>query len=159
LASSRTSAGVLLYRLTGGRRLEVLLAHPGGPYWAKKDEGAWTIPKGEILADEDPLAGALREFKEETGVALKGEAIDLGMVRQAAGKRVHGFALEGDVNPGALISNAFDMEWPPKSGKRQSFPEIDRAAWFSPEVARRKINPAQTTFIDALQHRLGLIDA
>jgi predicted NUDIX family NTP pyrophosphohydrolase len=154
LARGKSSAGILLYR-GNQSTLEVLLVHPGGPFWARKDEGAWTIPKGEYGDDETPLTAALREFTEETGVPLKGEPIDLGDVRQAAGKRVHGFAMQGDCDPSQLTSNTFEMEWPPRSGRRQSFPEVDRAAWFSASEARRKMNVAQAEFVDRLQRRLS----
>ena len=120
-----TSAGIMLYRRTG-KALEVLLVHPGGPFWAKKDDGAWTIPKGLYESGEEPEAAARREFAEETGYAPAGEMLALGSFRQPSGKRVMAFALEDDFEPDELVSNTFEMEWPPRSGKRQSFPEIDR---------------------------------
>jgi predicted NUDIX family NTP pyrophosphohydrolase len=129
----------------------VLLVHPGGPFWARKNAGAWTIPKGEILEGEAPLAAAVREFEEETGIAPLGSFIDLGAIRQAGGKTVHGFALEGDCDPSRVTSNTFEMEWPPRSGRRQSFPEIDKAAWYSLDEARRKINAAQANLIVSLE--------
>src|ERR1700694_6321577 len=138
----KRSAGLLMYRKPDAD-LEVFLVHPGGPFWAKKDFGAWSIPKGEYAAGEDPLAVAVREFEEETGVRLKGEFRPLGEVRQAGGKRVLAWALEGDLDPVALKSNSFEIEWPPKSGRKRSFPEIDRAEWFAPEAARAKILPGQ----------------
>jgi predicted NUDIX family NTP pyrophosphohydrolase len=143
------SAGILLYR-RGGARIEVLLVHPGGPFWRRKDTGAWSIAKGEIAEGEDLLAAALREFHEETGFAAGGTAVPLGRVRQTGGKVVHAWAVEGDADPAALESNTFEMEWPPRSGRRQSFPEVDRAAWFDLEEAGRRIIPAQIAFLDAL---------
>jgi len=145
----KRSAGLLLYRDTGGR-LEVFLVHPGGPLWAKKDAGAWTIPKGEYDDSEEALEAAKREFLEETGAAADGGFVPLGEVRQASGKLVKAWALESDVDADAIQSNTFEMEWPPRSGKRGEFPEVDRAAWFSVEDAREKINPAQQQFLDRL---------
>jgi predicted NUDIX family NTP pyrophosphohydrolase len=138
-----------MYRRVRGA-LEVLLVHPGGPFWAKKDAGAWSIPKGEYGEGEDPLAVAKREFKEELGIASEGTCVDLGEVIQPGRKRVRAFALEGDFDVSALRSNAFEMEWPPKSGRRQSFPEVDRAAWFTPEQAREKILLGLSPLIDRL---------
>jgi predicted NUDIX family NTP pyrophosphohydrolase len=143
------SAGLLLYRHRSG--LEVLLAHPGGPYWRKKDDGAWTVPKGEIGEGEDYYVAAVREFKEETGYAPKGKPTSLGSVRQAGGKFVHVWALEDDWEPEALVSNLFSMEWPPRSGLKQEFPEIDRAAWFDIATARRKILKSQSEFLARLE--------
>jgi predicted NUDIX family NTP pyrophosphohydrolase len=144
------SAGILLYRRSGGE-LEVLLVHPGGPLWARKDAGAWSIPKGEYDADEDPQACALREFEEETGTALPpGALADLGEVRQKSGKRVSAWAVEGDLDPEAITSNTFELEWPPRSGRTQRFPEVDRAGWFSIDAGREKLNPAQVAFLDRL---------
>ena len=131
--------------------LRVLLVHPGGPFWAGKDRGAWTIPKGEYETGEDPLAAAIREFAEETGMAPHGRVHPLGEVTQAGGKRVVAFAVAGDLDVGALASNTFEMEWPPKSGRRQRFPEVDRAAWFTPAEARERILAAQRAFIDRLE--------
>jgi predicted NUDIX family NTP pyrophosphohydrolase len=148
------SAGILLYRLTGPEP-EVLLVHPGGPFWAKKDQGAWSIPKGEHAADEDPLAVAQREFEEETGARPRGVFHQLGEVVQAGGKRVSGWAVEGDFDPAALVSNTFETEWPPRSGRKRSFPEVDRAEWFSPDEARQKINAGQRVLIDRLVELLG----
>ena len=133
----------------------MLLAHPGGPYWRNKDNGAWTIPKGEIHAGEDPYVAALREFTEETGFHPRGEALPLGTVRQAGGKLVHVWAIEDDWDPGRLVSNAFDMEWPPRSGRLQSFPEIDRAAWFALSEARERILKSQREFLDRLEQARG----
>ena len=142
------SAGILLHRDRG----EVLLVHPGGPFWARKDAGAWSIPKGEIEGGEDPRERALVEFAEETGTSLDGARLTpLGEVRQKAGKVVVAFAAEGDLDADAIVSNTFEMEWPPRSGRRQAFPEVDRAAWFSLDEARERINPAQAPLLDALQ--------
>lgn len=144
------SAGILLFRRAAGS-LEVLLVHPGGPFWAKKDDGAWSLPKGEYGESEDPLAAALREFEEELGVPRpEGEAIALGEIVQPSRKRVTAFAIEGEFDPGRLKSNLFELEWPPESGRRRSFPEIDRAAWFSLAEARRKILKGQAPFIARL---------
>jgi len=144
-----TSAGLLLYRRRGGM-LELLLVHPGGPFWKNKDPGAWSIPKGEYTGDEAPLAAARREFAEELGFAPEGEFIYLGEIRQKGGKTVMAWAVEGDCDPSTIVSNTFSMEYPPKSGKFREFPEIDRAAWFDPESAKEKINPAQAPLIDRL---------
>jgi predicted NUDIX family NTP pyrophosphohydrolase len=144
------SAGILLYRRAGDE-LEVLLVHPGGPLWARKDAGAWSIPKGEHGEDEDPRACARREFEEEIGIAPPpGELADLGTVRLKSGKLVAGFALEGDLDPDRIASNTFEMEWPPRSGRRRAFPEVDRGEWFGLEAAREKLNPAQAAFVDRL---------
>jgi predicted NUDIX family NTP pyrophosphohydrolase len=146
----KRSAGLLMYRRTRGGGLELLLVHPGGPFWARKDEGAWSIPKGEYDDGEDPLAAARREFAEELGAEADGAFVDLGEVTQAGRKVVRAFALEGDFDVNGLRSNTFELEWPPKSGRRQTFPEVDRAEWFSPAEARRKILAAQQPFIDRL---------
>lgn len=143
------SAGILLYR-PGVSGPEVFLVHPGGPFWKNKDEGAWTIPKGEFDESEDPLAAAIREFKEETGYSIKGDFKSLIPVQQKAGKIVHAWAIQGDIDEANLKSNFFEMEWPPKSGKKQSFPEIDRASWFRLSEAREKINSSQVQFLDQL---------
>ena len=148
---SEVSAGILVYRHHHG--LELLLAHPGGPYWRHKDVGAWSIPKG-IVESGDLLACARREFNEETGLTAAGDFIALKPIRQKSGKTVHAFALEGDFDLTSFASNAFEMEWPPRSGKRQSFPEVDRIAYFKVATARRKILPAQRAFIEELAHRL-----
>ncbi|HWM64658.1 MAG TPA: NUDIX domain-containing protein [Solirubrobacterales bacterium] len=138
---------------------ELLLVHPGGPYWAKKDAGAWTIPKGEYEGEEESRACALRELGEELGDAappLEAEAlIDLGPVRQKGGKEVHGWTAEADFDPAELRSNTFAMEWPPRSGAQREFPEVDRAEWFDPDEARRRINPAQAAFVDRLLDHLA----
>ena len=156
----RTSAGILLYRRTadGTNGLEVLLAHPGGPYFAKRDLGDWTIPKGEPDASEEALLDvALREFGEETGTALEpgGPSIELGTIVQKGGKVVHGWAIEGDLDPVLARSNMIEFEWPPRSGRRRPFPEIDRVAWFDPDEARRRIKPTQIAFIDRLEDALA----
>jgi len=148
------SAGVLLYRRAASG-LEVLLVHPGGPYWRAKDDGAWTIPKGTIEPGEAALDAAVRELREETGIVADGPFIALGPVRQKAGKIVTAFACEGQWDPADLVSNTFSMEWPPRSGRMQEFPEVDRASWFTPEEARAKINPAQAALLDELAARLG----
>jgi predicted NUDIX family NTP pyrophosphohydrolase len=146
----RRSAGILLYRRTGDAP-EVLLVHPGGPYWARKDLGVWSIPKGEYDEGEDPLACALREFEEETGTALPtSRLVDLGDVRQKSGKLVTAWAAEGDLDAETVSSNTFTMEWPPRSGRTAEFPEIDRARWFGVDAAREKLNPAQAEFLDRL---------
>jgi predicted NUDIX family NTP pyrophosphohydrolase len=146
----RRSAGILLYRLTGDAP-EVLLVHPGGPFWARKDLGVWSIPKGEYEEGEDPLACALREFEEETGTALPtSRLVDLGDVRQKSGKLVTAWAAEGDLDAETVSSNTFTMEWPPRSGRTAEFPEIDRARWFGVDAAREKLNPAQAEFLDRL---------
>lgn len=145
------SAGLLLYRLRGGAP-EVLLVHPGGPFWKKRDEGAWSIPKGEIESGEAAIDVARREFEEELGQAAPdGDFMQLGSVRQAGGKAVHAWAAPGDFDVTRLNSAAFEMEWPPRSGRKQSFPEVDKAAWFDLETARRMILQGQTAFLDRLQ--------
>jgi predicted NUDIX family NTP pyrophosphohydrolase len=154
--SGRTarSAGIVLYR-DGGDGFEVLLVHPGGPLWARRDAGAWSIPKGEYGDDEDPLAAARREFAEELGTpAPAGEALDLGEIRQKSGKRVRAWALAGDLDADRARSNTFSMQWPPKSGRTQEFPEVDRAQWFGVHEAREKLNPAQVELLDRLAHIL-----
>jgi predicted NUDIX family NTP pyrophosphohydrolase len=144
-----SSAGILMYRRTGPR-LEVLLVHPGGPFWRNKDEGAWSIPKGEMDEDEDAASAARREFLEETGCALLGPLEPLGDIRQRGGKRVTAFAVEGDLDPDAVKSNTFEIEWPPKTERMQSFPEIDRAAWFYLPTAHVKILESQRPLLDRL---------
>ena len=145
----KTSAGLLLYRLVNDA-LEVLLVHPGGPFWAKKDLAAWSIPKGEFSPGEDPLAAAQREFQEETGFAVQGNFVALTPLQQPGGKIVRAWAVEGDCDPTQLRSNSFSLEWPPQSGRRRDFPEVDRAAWFPIGDARRKILPGQARFLDQL---------
>ncbi len=144
-----TSAGILMYRRRGSG-IQVLLVHPGGPFWRNKDAGAWSIPKGEYTAQEDAEAAARREFGEELGLEASGELEPLGEVRQKGGKRVTAFALEGDLDPSAIRSNEFEMEWPPRSGRSQSFPEIDRAAWFTLVEARERILASQGPLLDRL---------
>ena len=147
---AKVSAGILLYRRREGR-LEVFLVHPGGPFWAKKDAGAWSIPKGEAVPGDDLLACARREFAEETGTALAGEPAALSPVRQAGGKTVHAFVLEGDIDAERIESNSFELEWPPRSGRRQRFPEVDRAAWFDLATARGKLNQGQLGLLAQLE--------
>jgi predicted NUDIX family NTP pyrophosphohydrolase len=144
------SAGLLLHRHRAGHR-EVLLGHMGGPFWARKDEGAWSIPKGEHGADEDPQACARREFEEELGSPLDADLTPLGEVTLKSGKRITGWAAPGDLDPDAIASNTFEMEWPPRSGKRQAFPEVDRAGWFGLHDAAEKLNPAQVPFLGRLR--------
>lgn len=149
------SAGILLHR-AGAAGLEVLLVHPGGPMWARRDAGAWSIPKGEYLDGEDPLAAARREFEEELGTAPPpGEAADLGQIRQKSGKLVRGWALAGELDPNTVLSNTCEVEWPPRSGKRITIPEIDRAEWFGLAQAREKINSGQVPLLDRLEELLG----
>jgi predicted NUDIX family NTP pyrophosphohydrolase len=155
---AKTSAGILLYRRPSGG-LEVLLVHPGGPFWRSKDAGAWVIPKGEVAAEEEPLACALREFEEELGVRLEGAPRRLMPVRQSGGKWVEAFALEGDLDPDSIVSNRFEMEWPPRSGRLQSFPEVDQARWFPTAEARDKILPSQRPILDELAESLGVSPA
>lgn len=147
------SAGIIAYRTR--RKLEVLLVHPGGPFWRNKDFGAWSIPKGEYADDEDPAVAARREFAEELGIELSGPLTALGEVRQRAGKLVTAFAVELDLDTSNIRSNTFEMEWPPRSGKRQSFPEVDRAEWFPLDKAREKINPGQGPLLDRLAQLTG----
>jgi predicted NUDIX family NTP pyrophosphohydrolase len=146
---AKESAGLLPYRLRDGTA-EVFLVHPGGPFWAKKDAGAWTIAKGEPEPGEAPLAAAIREFAEETGTRLEGDFIALPPCRQAGGKLVRAWAIAAEMDPAMVRSNEFEMEWPPRSGQSRRFPEIDRAAWFSLHDARERINKAQTALLDAL---------
>ncbi|HAA10271.1 MAG TPA: NUDIX hydrolase [Cytophagales bacterium] len=153
----KKSAGILLFRLKQGY-LEVLLVHPGGPFFKNKDLGSWSIPKGEFK-DESPLQAAIREFKEETGFEVKGDFLELTPIKQRSGKMVYAWALEGDLETSQIQSNTFELEWPPKSGKIQRFPEIDHADWFSVGVARQKINGNQVPFIDQTISLLGLSDS
>ena len=146
----KLSAGIVLYQLAEGR-LRVLLVHPGGPFWAKKDLGAWSIPKGEMVAGDNPQVVARREFMEETGTEARGEIHPLGEVRQSGGKRVLAFAVEGDIDAEGISSNTFELEWPPRSGRKQTFPEIDRAAWFDMASARTRILPGQLPLLDRLE--------
>ncbi len=157
--ATKRSSGILLYRGRDDGETEFLLVHPGGPYWSKKDDGAWSIPKGGIEGEEDSLTAALRELAEELGPGAPdldpAELIDLGSIRQRAGKVVDAWAAEGDFDPAGLDSNTFEMEWPPKSGREVEFPEVDRADWFALESARQKLLPAQGEFLDRLLEHLG----
>ena len=151
---SKKSAGILLFRLVN-KKPELFLVHPGGPFWAKKDEGAWSIPKGEFDDSEDALEAAKREFSEETGVNIEGEFIVLSPAKQKSGKTVYAWAVEGDIDPSKIKSNHFEMEWPPRSGKMKSFPEIDKAAWFDVKEALQKINSGQASLIRELVTKIG----
>jgi len=150
------SAGILLYR-RGSKGLEVLLVHPGGPFWQKRDAGAWQIPKGKIDEGEELLDAALREFEEELGVRPQGAARAMTRIRQAAGKWVDTFLIEGDLDEDAIVSNRFEMEWPPRSGRVQTYPEVDRACWFALYEARDKMLPSQIPLLDELETMLGPI--
>ncbi len=151
--AKKISAGLLLYRRRG--ELEVFLVHPGGPFWARKDAGAWSIPKGEIGEGEEPLQAAQREFLEETGFSIGGKFRPLELRKQSGGKSVHAWAVEADCDPSELRSNLFSLEWPPKSGQTREFPEVDRAAWFTIPQAREKILKGQLGFIDQLVSLVG----
>jgi predicted NUDIX family NTP pyrophosphohydrolase len=153
-AVTKRSAGILLYRHRDG--LQLLIVHPGGPFWARRDAASWSIPKGEIDEGEDPLAAARRELGEELGAEPElVDLVDLGEIRQKAGKVVRAWGARGDFDPDALASNSFEMEWPPRSGRRQEFPEVDRAAWVGADEARRLLLPAQALFVDRLLEALG----
>jgi len=147
--AKKQSAGILLYRRTD-TGLEVFLVHPGGPFWKKKDTASWTIPKGEFAAEEEALKAAIREFKEETGFTPAGPFIPLASIRQKAGKEVHAWACAGDLVPALVRSNTVTLEWPPRSGRKLTFPEVDKGDWFTVDKARQKINPAQEAFLDTL---------
>jgi predicted NUDIX family NTP pyrophosphohydrolase len=151
----KRSAGLLLYRRVEEEGLEVLLVHPGGPYWANRDDGAWSVPKGELAEGEDPLEAAIREFREELGSQPPTDRppVFLGELRQSSGKLVSAWALEGDLDAGAVRSETFTMEWPPRSGQTLDFPEVDRAGWFGLEAARRKLVRGQAVFLDRLRER------
>jgi predicted NUDIX family NTP pyrophosphohydrolase len=149
----RTSAGILLYRKKNNF-IEVFLVHPGGPFWKNKDKGAWSIPKGEFTKDEDPLTVAKREFNEETGQAVAGDFVELTPIKQKGGKMVYAWAVEGDADAEQIVSNAFKQEWPYKSGKWITIPEVDKAGWFGVEEAKEKMNPAQLDLIEELVTRL-----
>jgi len=153
--AKRKSSGVLLYR-NGEKELEVLLVLPGGPFWVNKDAGAWSIPKGEFDDTETPLQAAIREFQEETGTRLQGDFLELRPIVQKAGKQVYAFAQLGELDAAAIICNTFKMEWPPKSGKWQSFPEVAKAQWFPITSAKEQINPAQAAFLDELLQKLDM---
>jgi len=150
----KESAGILLYRQRRGVT-EVFLVHPGGPFWKKKDAGAWSISKGETNTGEERLAAAIREFAEKTGTTLAGDFHALPAIKQAGGKWVHAFAIEGDLDPATIVSDEFEMEWPPRSGRHARFPEVDRGAWFSLEDARSRINKGQAALLDALAELLA----
>jgi predicted NUDIX family NTP pyrophosphohydrolase len=152
--AQKTSAGLLLYRRNGN--VEIFLVHPGGPFWAKKDAGAWSLPKGEFEEGEDQLEAAKREFAEETGFAIDGEFSPLTPLKQPSGKVIHAWAVEADCDPSKVRSNLFSMEWPPKSGQMREFPEVDRAAWFDIPEARRRIIEGQAGFIDQIANSLGV---
>lgn len=154
--AARRSAGLLIYRRHAGV-LQVFLVHPGGPFWKNRDAGAWSIPKGEFAEGEDPLAAARRELAEETGMTVDGVFTPLAAARQAGGKVVHAWAVPGDFDAAAVVSNVFSLEWPPKSGRMQTFPEVDRAAWFSMDEARQKILAGQRPLLDELDRRAGEI--
>ena len=149
------SAGLLMYRIKD-EGLQVLAVHPGGPYWAKKDAGSWFVPKGEIEAGEDELSAAKREFQEETSISPAGPFVDLGEVAHKSGKRVRAWAFEGDCDPGTIVSNTFEMEWPPKLGKEQSFPEIDRAEFMNSARAQEKLHPVEYEFVERLRAALDI---
>lgn len=150
----KLSAGLLMYRLRGGKP-QVLLVHPGGPFWERKSWGAWSIPKGEYAEHDDALAAAKREFFEETGLRCGEPLLPLPVARQPSGKRISAWAFEGDCDPAQVVSNTFEMEWPPRSGERRTFPEIDRAAWFDLDEARRRIVKGQAPFLDYLEAALA----
>lgn len=151
---AKKSAGLLLFR-ESARGVEVLLVHPGGPFWARKDEGAWSIPKGEFGDDEAPLEAARREFAEETGAQADGAFVALGTLRLPSGKLLYAWAVPGDFDPAQLRSNEFALEWPPKSGRMQRFPEVDRAAWFALDAAESKIQKGQAPLLERLRERLA----
>lgn len=154
--AGKKSAGILLYRRAGGG-VEVLLAHPGGPFWTRKDEQAWSIPKGELeLEDEDPLEAAKRELAEETGAVVSGPVLPLAPIKQPSGKVVHAFAVEQDFDLSTFRSNTFSIEWPPRSGRQQEYPEVDRVAWFPIDAARVKIQRGQAALLDQLLQILGI---
>ena len=150
----KKSAGILLFRIISNEP-EVLLVHPGGPFYVKKDLGSWSIPKGEFNDDEEPLHAAIRELQEETGLKVTGDFIELNPIKQKSGKLVFAWALKKDVDVSKIISNNFEMEWPPKSGKQQAFPEIDKAAWFDLETAKQKILLSQIELINDLEHKMN----
>jgi len=153
--AGKQSAGILVYRVTSDN-IEVLLVHPGGPFWSKKDDGAWFIPKGEIEPGEEPLAAALREFREELGIdPPPGEPRELGTVKNKGGKLIHAWALPGDLDLQAFKSNTFSLEWPPRSGKSREFPEVDRAQYFGVEHALQKMHPAELPLVQRLLEQLG----
>ena len=150
---AKQSAGILLYRFSN-EQLQVFLVHPGGPFFKNKDDGAWSIPKGEFLDDEEALTAAKREFEEETGASIDGKFIPLEPIIQKSGKKVYAWAVEGNIDHKTIFSNTFEIEWPPRSGKKQSFPEVDRAGWFDTETAKVKIIPAQVGLLESLDKQL-----
>lgn len=152
----KQSAGILLYRKIK-KEVEVFLVHPGGPFWKNKDAGSWSIPKGEFTEGEDPLDAAKREFKEETGITCEGKFVELSPVKLKSGKMIFAWALEKEIDPGLVKSNYFEIEWPPKSGKKSSFPEIDKGSWFSAGEAKQKINEAQCSLIDELLSKIASV--
>jgi len=152
---AKRSAGLLMYRRAISGEVEVLLVHPGGPFWAKKDKGAWSISKGEYADGEPPLDAAKREFEEETGFLAQGEFLELGQVQQSGGKVVSAWAFAGDCDPAKLVSNRFSMEWPPRSGRMIEFPEVDRGGWFAIQDAKDQILKSQAPFLDRLQRLLA----
>jgi len=152
---TKKSAGILMYRFRE-MKLQVFLVHPGGPFWSRKDKAAWSIPKGEFDDLEAPLEAAKREFQEETGMPVTGDFINLGEVKQPGRKIIYVWAVEGDCDPAAIKSNTFEMQWPPKSGKYKSFPEVDRAGWFSLGEAREKLHKGQVVLVDRLAEALGV---
>jgi predicted NUDIX family NTP pyrophosphohydrolase len=154
----KLSAGILMFRKAGAT-LEVFLVHPGGPFWRNKDAGAWSIPKGEYNEGDDPLEAAKREFREETGFSVQGDFLSLGQVKQAGGKIVTAWAIEGHRSPDAIRSNTFSMEWPPKFGRQQEFPEVDRAAWFSVRNAKERILKGQLEFLNRLATQIAVTQA
>jgi predicted NUDIX family NTP pyrophosphohydrolase len=151
----KQSAGILLYRFNK-KRIQVFLVHPGGPFWKNKDLGAWSIPKGEFSEDEDPLQAATREFEEETGSKLSGNFTALGSAKMKSGKLIFAWSVKGDIDAATLKSNTFPLEWPPRSGKTLMVEEVDKGEWFDPDIAKEKINAAQTVFIDRLMETLGI---
>ena len=151
----KLSAGILLFKISKSDVMEVLLVHPGGPFWAKKDDGAWSVPKGEYTEGDNAYDAAVREFREELGSEVpSGSRFDLGELKQPSGKRIHAWAVEGDLDASTIVSNSFEMEWPPKSGKTSEFPEVDRAAWVNIAVARRKLHKGQAEFLTHLMDAL-----
>jgi predicted NUDIX family NTP pyrophosphohydrolase len=153
------SAGILMFRRKPTAKVELLLVHPGGPFWAKKDESSWSLPKGEFSDDEDALLAARREFQEETGATVDGDFLTLSPVKQKSGKTIFAWAVEGDWDPRSLSSNTFELEWPRGSGKVRSYPEVDKAGWFDARTARIKLHPGQVAFVDQLLHLLGITEA
>ena len=152
---AKKSAGILLYRIMN-EKMEVMLVHPGGPFWAKKDAGVWSVPKGEFNEEESTLEAARRECKEETGTEISGEFLELSPVKLKSGKIIYAFALEHDLDTSSIQSNTFEMEWPPKSGKKKKFPEVDKGEWFDTVTAREKLNQGQAAFIDELIEKLKI---